>query len=91
MAQLAGTTDTYDLKGQREDLMNKIFMITPEDTPFMSNIGRNRGMAVRHEWQTDVLAAPDTSNAQIEGDEYVYADRSPTSGWAISCRFLVSR
>jgi hypothetical protein len=78
MAQLAGTTDTYDLKGQREDLMNKIFMITPEDTPFMSNIGRNRGSAVRHEWQTDVLAAPDTSNAQIEGDEYVYADRSPT-------------
>jgi hypothetical protein len=78
MAQLAGTTDTYDLKGQREDLMNRIFMITPEDTPFMSNIRRNRGSAVRHEWQTDVLAAPDTSNAQIEGDEYVYADRSPT-------------
>jgi hypothetical protein len=30
MAQLAGTTDTYDLKGQREDLMNRIFMITPQ-------------------------------------------------------------
>ena len=78
MAQLAGTTDTYDIKGMREDLQNKIFMITPEDTPFMSNIRRNRGSAVRHEWQTDVLAAPDTANAQIEGDEYVYADRSPT-------------
>lgn len=78
MAQLAGTTDTYDVKGAREDLMDRIFMISPEDTPFMSNIGRGRAKAIRHEWQTDTLAAADTSNAQIEGDEYVYADRSPT-------------
>jgi hypothetical protein len=78
MAQLAGTTDSYDVKGIREDLQNRIFMITPEDTPFMSNIGRSRAKAIRHEWQTDTLAAPDTANAQIEGDEYTYADRSPT-------------
>jgi hypothetical protein len=78
MAQLAGTTDSYDLKGLREDLQNKIFMITPEDTPFMSNIRRTKATSTRHEWQTDSLAAPDTTNAQIEGDEYVYADRSPT-------------
>lgn len=78
MAQLAGTTDTYDLKGLREDLQNTIFMLTPEDTPLISNIGRDRASATKHEWQTDVLAAPDTTNAQIEGDEYVYADRPPT-------------
>jgi hypothetical protein len=78
MAQLAGTTDTYDLKGLREDLQNTIFMLTPEDTPFLSNIGRDKASATKHEWQTDTLAAPDTSNAQIEGDEYVYADRPAT-------------
>jgi hypothetical protein len=78
MAQLAGTTDTYDLKGLREDLQNTIFMLTPEDTPLISNIGRDKASATKHEWQTDVLAAPDTTNAQIEGDEYVYADRPPT-------------
>jgi hypothetical protein len=78
MAQLAGTTDTYDLKGLREDLQNTIFMLTPEDTPLISNIGRDKASATKHEWQTDVLAAPDTTNAQIEGDEYVYADRAPT-------------
>jgi hypothetical protein len=78
MAQLAGTTDTYDLKGLREDLQNTIFMLTPEDTPLISNIGRDKATATKHEWQTDVLAAPDTSNAQIEGDEYVYADRPAT-------------
>jgi hypothetical protein len=78
MAQLAGTTDTYDLKGLREDLQNTIFMLTPEDTPFLSNIGRDKASATKHEWQTDTLAAPDTANAQIEGDEYVYADRPAT-------------
>jgi hypothetical protein len=78
MAQLAGTTDTYDMKGLREDLQNTIFMLTPEDTPFLSNIGRDKASATKHEWQTDTLAAPDTANAQIEGDEYVYADRAPT-------------
>jgi len=67
MTQLAGTTDTYDLKGLREDLQNTIFMLTPEDTPLISNIGRDKASATKHEWQTDALAAPDTTNAQIEG------------------------
>jgi hypothetical protein len=79
MAQLAGTTDSYDMKGLREDLQDKIFMLTPEDTPFMSNIGRGRAKSTRHEWQIDTLAAPDTANAQIEGDEYTYADRAATT------------
>lgn len=79
MAQLAGTTDTTVIKGQREDLMDKIFMLTPEDTPFMSNIGRSTAKAIRHEWQVDALAAPDGTNAQIEGDEFVYAQASPTT------------
>lgn len=78
MAELAGTIDTYSRIGLREDLQNKIFMITPEDTPFMSNIGRGRAKAIKHEWQTDTLAAPDLTNAQLEGDEYTYATRTPT-------------
>src|SRR3954470_13693897 len=78
MAQLAGTTDTYDLKGLREDLQNTIFMLTPEDTPLISNIGRDKASATKHEWQTDALAAPDTANAQMQGDESVYAARTRT-------------
>lgn len=73
MAELAGTLDTYGVKGIREDLQNAIFMITPEDTPFISNIGRTRAKATKHEWQTDTLAIPDLTNAQFEGDEYAYS------------------
>jgi hypothetical protein len=73
MAQVAGTTDTYVSKGIREDLQDKIFMISKADTPFMTAVGTGTATSTRHEWQTDVLAAADTTNAQIEGDTYAYA------------------
>lgn len=78
MAQLAGTTDTYDIRGTREDLQDKIFLINKADTPFMANIGRGKATAVKHEWQTDTLAPANLNNAYIEGDEYAYADVTPT-------------
>jgi len=78
MAQLAGTTDTFDSRGGREDLQDKIYMISKADTPFISNIGRAKADAVKHEWQVDQLAAIDLNNAFIEGDEYAYADVAPT-------------
>ena len=35
MAQLTNTFETYDAVGNREDLQNIIYNITPTDTPFM--------------------------------------------------------
>jgi hypothetical protein len=43
--------------GEREDLSDIIYSISPTDTPFMSSIGKEKGTAVLHEWQTDALAA----------------------------------
>lgn len=78
MTQVAGTQDTYVLKGQREDLQDAIYNISPSDTPFLSTIGRGKAKAVKHEWQTDALAAPDLNNAQLEGDEFSYTQRGGT-------------
>lgn len=69
MAQPANTFDSFDAVGNREDLTDVIYNISPTDTPFMSNIGRSKVMATLHEWQTDNLAAVDTGNAQVEGDD----------------------
>ncbi|MCA0318219.1 MAG: DUF5309 domain-containing protein [Proteobacteria bacterium] len=74
MTQVAGTTDTYDLVGRREDFRDAIYMITPEQTPLLSMIGKSEAKNTRHEWQTDTLAAPNQANAQLEGDDYGYAD-----------------
>ena len=55
--------------GEREDLANFISMISRDETPFMSSIGKTKATAVFHEWQTDELAAP-TSAAVAEGVSY---------------------
>lgn len=69
MAQPANTFDTYDAIGNREDLQDKIYMVSPEKTPVMSAGRRFKATAKFHEWQRDTLAAPNKDNAVIEGDD----------------------
>jgi len=57
MAQPANTFDTYDAKGNREDLSNIIYSISPTDTPFMTMAARSTADATYKEWQTDALAS----------------------------------
>jgi len=77
MTQTVGTYSTYDIKGAREDLQDKIYMISPTDTPFQANVGTQSVKATKHEWQTDALAAA-ASNAFVEGDEFSYAAPAAT-------------
>lgn len=71
MAQLTGSHDRYDLNvtGQmaREDLMDTIFQVSREETPFISNIGKEKCNNTYKEWTLDALATPDGTNAQLDG------------------------
>lgn len=79
MSQTSNTYDTFAAKGIRESLSNVIYNISPEETPFMSNIGRENVKNTFFEWQTDALAAASTTNAQIEGDDIsAYDQATPT-------------
>jgi hypothetical protein len=69
MAQPTDTFSSYDAIGNREDLADIIYDISPTDTPFMSGIPKNSATATYHEWQTDALAAASATNAVIEGDD----------------------
>src|SRR5215831_5417367 len=60
------TTGANKAIGQREDLIDKITRIDPEDTPLYSNAGKSSAAAIYHEWQVQRLAAP-AKNAQAEG------------------------
>lgn len=73
MAIVTNTFTTYSAKGIREDLSNVITNISPEETPYMSNIGRESVSNSLYEWQTDVLAAA-AANAQLEGDDVTSFD-----------------
>src|SRR5579863_5159160 len=59
---------TFSAIGNREDLTDMIYNISPVDTPFMGNIAKTKAESVLHEWQTDSLAAAAT-NAQLQGDD----------------------
>jgi hypothetical protein len=69
MAQPTNTFDSYDAIGVREDLQDKIYMVSPEKTPVMSNGRRFKANQKFHEWQRDSLATPNKDNAVIEGDD----------------------
>lgn len=69
MAVPTNTFTGYAAVGEREDLADIIYDISPMDTPFMSNIARSTASAVEHEWQTDALEAATSGNAQVEGDD----------------------
>ncbi len=73
------TYTKYDAVGQREDLSDVIYNISPTDTPIMSSIGKTKATAVNHEWQTDSLAAATTANALVEGADATSATLSPTT------------
>ena len=60
---------------QREDLANFISMITRDETPFLSSIGKAKATAIYHEWQTDELNAPGDSRI-AEGVDFV----APSAG-----------
>ncbi len=79
MAQVANTFETYDAVGNREELADKIWMISPEETPFTSLIGSKSVSSIHPEWQTDTLATPSTSNNQPEGNDWSYDAITPTT------------
>jgi len=79
MSQVTNTYETYDAVGNREELADKIYQITPEETPFLSLIGRKPVSSVHPEWQIDSLASPDTDNNQPEGNDWSFSAITPTS------------
>ena len=57
------------LKGNREDLIDKIFQVSPTETPIVSKAGKVSATSTFHEWQRDALAAANKDNALIDGDD----------------------
>lgn len=72
------TFRTFTAIGQREDLSDVIYSISPYEVPFQANIRKTKVSAKRHEWQTDALAAASTSNAKVEGADASIATTDPT-------------
>lgn len=69
MAIITNTFTKYNVVGLREDLNDLIANISPEETPFVTNITKRRNVSnTFFEFQTDSLSAA-AANAHIDGDD----------------------
>ena len=80
MTQTVGATSTYDepigTGGNREDLSDVLFDVSPTETPFLTAIKKSTSTATNHEWLVDALEDP-ADNAHIEGDDATPVDAAP--------------
>ena len=65
----ADTLSTFTSIGQREDLSDIIYDISPAETPFLTAIPKVKATGTKHEWQTHSLTAASSSNFVLEGDD----------------------
>ena len=79
MAVPTNTIQTMTRVGNREDLADIIYNISPTETPFVTSISRAKANAVYHEWQTDVLADATDDNKAVQGADLDNEARAPTS------------
>ena len=64
--------------GNREDLSDVIYRITPTLTPLMNLASKSKATATTHEWQTQDLAPASGVNEQLEGDDASAKSVTPT-------------
>jgi len=77
---VSAPTDTFlstAAIGNREDLTDMIYRITPTVTPTLNMAAKAKATNTIHEWQTQDLAAA-ASNAQAEGDDATNKTVTPT-------------
>ena len=77
MPQITNTFATFGAVGNREDLADAIYNIAPEETPFVSAIGKGKASGTFPEWQTDSLAAA-VNNKVEQGNQSAVAAVTPT-------------
>jgi hypothetical protein len=88
MAIVANTLLTFSAIGNREDLLDKIFNISPTDVPLQSLADEATSKATLHEWQTETLTAA-AANAQLQGDDVAFGAAILTT--RVSNRTQISR
>ncbi|MGE5452433.1 MAG: DUF5309 domain-containing protein [Acidobacteriota bacterium] len=78
MAAPTNTFVTTSAIGNREDLTDTIYRISPTQTPVLNMASKTKATNTLHEWQTQDLASAVSNNAQAEGDNASAKSITPT-------------
>jgi hypothetical protein len=69
---------SYNLRGFKEGVDDKIYNLSPEKTSFLSSLPSEKSEVRQPEWQEDSYSPPNKDNALLEGDEFAGEARTPT-------------
>jgi hypothetical protein len=87
MAITLNTFTTGSAIGNREDLSDIIYRISPTQTPVLSLASKAKATAITHEWQTqDLAAASATSSIASEGADATTKTVTPTVRLGNKCQ-----
>ncbi len=78
MAALDFAVEQGDIRGDREDLSDLIYLVDDTEFPLQATAGVEDCDSTFHEWQTQVLRAPNADNAQTMGSSVTFAAITPT-------------
>lgn len=78
MTAPSNTFLTTSAIGNREDLTDVVYRISPTATPVLNMAAKSKASNTLHEWQTQDLAAAVSNNAQAEGDNASAKTVTPT-------------
>jgi hypothetical protein len=78
MSAPSGTFLSTAAIGNREDLTDVIYRISPTATPVLNMAAKTKATNTLHEWQTQDLASASSSNAQAEGEDASAKTVTPT-------------
>src|SRR6185437_5884994 len=83
MSAPTNTYQTYSQVNISEDLTNAIYNVDPFKTPLLNMAKKTKAEQTYHEWNEDSLAAQNTANAQIEGDDACRCADPHGSAWKL--------
>mgnify|MGYP001603279898 CR=1 FL=1 len=70
---------TYDDKSIREDLLDIISDVSPDDNPLSTMLGTTTASQTVHQWLEDYIARPTSNSGESEGAAATYADLTQAS------------
>ena len=70
---------TYDDSARREDLIDLIADVSPDDNPLSTMLATTSASQTLHEWLEDYISRPSSVDADIEGAAATYSDLTQPS------------
>lgn len=79
---------TYQDTARREDLLDVIGDVSPDDNPLSTMLGTSSAQQTLHEWLEDYISRPSSVSGSVEGADATYSDLTQPSRRVNVCQII---